>query len=104
MAEASVKGTPFDLHVLSTPPAFILSRDQTLNNMVSKQTKVCLNQIIEAYLLASKKLISETFQQAFTCQKDFRPRLVFFLVFTLFNLQGTRRSLCPVIAAVCSEL
>ena len=30
-------GTPFDLHVLSTPPAFILSQDQTLNKMVSKQ-------------------------------------------------------------------
>ena len=29
--------TPFDLHVLSTPPAFILSQDQTLNKMVSKQ-------------------------------------------------------------------
>ncbi len=28
-------GTPFDLHVLSTPPAFILSQDQTLNKMVS---------------------------------------------------------------------
>ena len=23
--------SPFDLHVLSTPPAFILSQDQTLN-------------------------------------------------------------------------
>ena len=29
-AEASIKGFPFDLHVLSTPPAFILSQDQTL--------------------------------------------------------------------------
>ena len=29
-AEASLKGFPFDLHVLSTPPAFILSQDQTL--------------------------------------------------------------------------
>ena len=28
--ESSFKGTPFDLHVLSTPPAFILSQDQTL--------------------------------------------------------------------------
>ena len=27
--------TPFDLHVLSTPPAFILSQDQTLNLFVS---------------------------------------------------------------------
>ena len=25
-----------DLHVLGTPPAFILSQDQTLNNMVFK--------------------------------------------------------------------
>jgi hypothetical protein len=25
------------LHVLSTPPAFVLSQDQTLNKMVSKQ-------------------------------------------------------------------
>ena len=24
------KGSPFDLHVLSTPPAFVLSQDQTL--------------------------------------------------------------------------
>ena len=37
MSENSVKGPPFDLHVLSTPPAFILSQDQTLNKMVSKQ-------------------------------------------------------------------
>ena len=26
--------TPFDLHVLGTPPAFVLSQDQTLKNMV----------------------------------------------------------------------
>ena len=30
--------TPFDLHVLSTPPAFILSQDQTLEyNFVSNE-------------------------------------------------------------------
>ena len=29
--------TPFDLHVLSTPPAFVLSQDQTLYKMVSKR-------------------------------------------------------------------
>ena len=29
-------GTPFDLHVLSTPPAFVLSQDQTLHS------KMCL--------------------------------------------------------------
>ncbi len=29
---------PFDLHVLSTPPAFVLSQDQTLHEKTSKQT------------------------------------------------------------------
>ena len=28
---------PFDLHVLGTPPAFVLSQDQTLYKMVSKR-------------------------------------------------------------------
>ena len=30
LAEASVERASFDLHVLGTPPAFILSQDQTL--------------------------------------------------------------------------
>ena len=34
--KASAKATPFDLHVLGAPPAFVLSQDQTLYNMVSK--------------------------------------------------------------------
>jgi hypothetical protein len=28
--------TSFDLHVLSTPPAFVLSQDQTLRKIISK--------------------------------------------------------------------
>ena len=28
---------PFDLHVLSTPPAFVLSQDQTLHKKISEQ-------------------------------------------------------------------
>ena len=28
--EESIKKVPFDLHVLGTPPAFVLSQDQTL--------------------------------------------------------------------------
>ena len=58
LAEASIQGTPFDLHVLSTPPAFVLSQDQTLNKMVSKQTtQACPNHSIEA-ILASKTVYS----------------------------------------------
>ena len=34
-AEAYFRSFPLDLHVLGTPPAFILSQDQTLNEMVS---------------------------------------------------------------------
>ena len=33
----SFERVPFDLHVLGTPPAFVLSQDQTLYKMVSTQ-------------------------------------------------------------------
>ena len=39
LTEVSFHGFSFDLHVLSTPPAFVLSQDQTLNKMVSKEPK-----------------------------------------------------------------
>ena len=48
-------GTPFDLHVLSTPPAFILSQDQTLNKMVSAQDLSPEQTIFIELSLASKK-------------------------------------------------
>ena len=35
--ESSIHRFSFDLHVLSTPPAFVLSQDQTLNKMVLKR-------------------------------------------------------------------
>ena len=35
--ESSFSRFSFDLHVLSTPPAFVLSQDQTLNKMVFQQ-------------------------------------------------------------------
>ncbi len=38
-AEAYFRNFPLDLHVLGTPPAFILSQDQTLNEMVSNGSK-----------------------------------------------------------------
>ena len=44
--------TPFDLHVLGTPPAFILSQDQTLK--INFESHLALN-----YLLASHFGISE---------------------------------------------
>ncbi len=72
--------TPFDLHVLSTPPAFILSQDQTLNKMVSKER-----------LRSSNHLISRAFFiKLALAQKDFSSFLVLRVSLTLFNLQGTR--------------
>ncbi|WP_225507692.1 hypothetical protein, partial [Mycolicibacterium fortuitum] len=35
---------PFDLHVLSTPPAFVLSQDQTLQTKTPGQTRQNSNQ------------------------------------------------------------
>ena len=44
--------TPFDLHVLSTPPAFILSQDQTLYKMVSKELSL-FKSFIESFIMTS---------------------------------------------------
>ena len=35
--------SPFDLHVLGTPPAFVLSQDQTLNNGINTTVSGCTN-------------------------------------------------------------
>ena len=36
---ASYQNSSFDLHVLSTPPAFVLSQNQTLRRNVESDTK-----------------------------------------------------------------
>ena len=76
--------------MLSTPPAFILSQDQTLNKMVSTQaSRLELINFIEAQYLASKKFNSSAFPNI-SVRKGTLPFLVLFVRFTLFNLQGTR--------------
>ena len=44
--------SPLDLHVLGTPPAFVLSQDQTLNKLYLYSFKL-LKSFIENYLIAS---------------------------------------------------
>ena len=44
--------TPFDLHVLGTPPAFVLSQDQTLKKIVSKRCFHRSNHFLNNLLLA----------------------------------------------------
>ena len=45
--------TPFDLHVLSTPPAFILSQDQTLEKILLRSTP----QNCELLLLQNSRVV-----------------------------------------------
>ena len=88
LSENSVTSAPFDLHVLSTPPAFILSQDQTLNKMVSEELPL-LRSSYRSYPLASKKSL-----RAFQVTRLERTSVLFwcFVFFiTLFNLQGAHR-------------
>ena len=63
-------GTPFDLHVLSTPPAFILSQDQTLNKMVSAQG-LSPEQIIFIELIPQRQRNLDSRPQARCAQDNF---------------------------------
>ena len=83
------------MHVLSTPPAFVLSQDQTLYNMVSKQALACLNLHRAIFSIASfpaPPVIDSTRQNGFVLWQSHLNELAFwcFLFVTLFNLQGTR--------------
>ena len=89
MDESSLRAAPFDLHVLSTPPAFILSQDQTLNKMVLKRSLDRSNQIIETKIIASKKFNVVPDQACLILTTN--PNLVLRVFITLFNLQGARR-------------
>ena len=59
--------TPFDLHVLGTPPAFVLSQDQTLkklylNNLSAVQIKF-LNNLLLAILLKNFRWLKFDFNR-----------------------------------------
>ena len=64
--------TPFDLHVLSTPPAFILSQDQTLNKMVSKEPKF-FKSSYRSLIHSFKEIKSRAFFQASLVRRTSRP-------------------------------
>ena len=53
--EYKFQGSSFDLHVLGTPPAFILSQDQTLRKKIS-HLKMCKLRIY-CYWIDRKKLL-----------------------------------------------
>ena len=96
LSENSFSRFSFDLHVLSTPPAFVLSQDQTLNKMVSTQTWVWAN--LYRAICHSLKLFILSFTGNWLNPVPpslqlhiFRCAPVWCFSFrSLFNLQGTR--------------
>ena len=61
--------TPFDLHVLGTPPAFILSQDQTL---MLKNNDLESELIIEAPLRGSSVMLHSSKTSKFNSVTDKR--------------------------------
>ena len=53
LTEVSIHSASFDLHVLGTPPAFVLSQDQTLNKLYLSNPEVVKIDLLKL-ILASK--------------------------------------------------
>ena len=95
--------TPFDLHVVGTPPAFVLSQDQTLKKLYLKliepQIKF-LNNLLLAF-------ITQEFRWLFfrlRLNNPFNCPRCFLFVFALFNLQGTGRSRSRLNSVIIPQL
>ena len=108
--------TPFDLHVLSTPPAFILSQDQTLDN----KFKFCMTEL--KWIVSAPQLLPglclpfpyPASHNTFDSGQDrlaFLFRLLFFFlkfswifrVALLFICQGAPLRLLPVGSVLCGR-
>ena len=55
LTQEQAPGIPFDLHVLSTPPAFILSQNRTLHKKTSRRESTCDSQNKENRLRLIRK-------------------------------------------------
>ena len=69
--EASFPSFSLDLHVLGTPPAFILSQDQTLNKCYLKNLSIRPNPVMDD-AFASRLVISESLLFVFELYRDIR--------------------------------
>ena len=52
---------PFDLHVLSTPPAFVLSQDQTLQKNMKNQKKLAQKTLVDKEINKKNPPTNNTF-------------------------------------------
>jgi hypothetical protein len=73
--------TPFDLHVLGTPPAFVLSQDQTLHKIIMKNLDGSLKNLFVLVQLA--------LPNCFVLKRVPHIWLILTLL-TLFSFQGTQ--------------
>ena len=89
LTEVSIRRFSFDLHVLSTPPAFILSQDQTLNKWYLNSLG-CSNRFIEAIQML-QRIVLRAFPNNCLLERTSCPFLVLRVFVTLFNLQGAHR-------------
>ena len=95
LTEVSFCTSPFDLHVLGTPPAFVLSQDQTLKKIVltlaSLQVPISLSLIAHSILTYHYflKLLSKSglLSHLFALKKISRV-----FSYLLFNFQGSFRA------------
>ena len=99
--KTSAKVTPFDLHVLGAPPAFVLSQDQTLYKMVSKPDYSEFKSLhSQTQSLASCELLLE-FLKCFPHSK----RVLQVLLIVQFSRSSCRPSLeaaCLLYLSFCS--
>ena len=95
LSENSFSRFSFDLHVLSTPPAFVLSQDQTLYKIVSTQAfrlELIFHRAISiASFFCSVPSVIDSTRSPELFVGSFEPSVWCFSFVTLFNLQGTRR-------------
>ena len=81
----SVCSASFDLHVLGTPPAFILSQDQTLNKLYLNRCLHRIKSILDRFLSSQKKLF---LMSVFTDFKN--PFLVLICISCSYIVQFSR--------------
>ena len=92
--------------MLGTPPAFVLSQDQTLNKWYL-HSRSCLNLLLNSCILAySRNFLSGA---CFAPYEALFLVLKSFLINTLFNLQGTHPRAAQglyisTLASVCQEV
>ena len=87
LTEISKLRASFDLHVLGTPPAFVLSQDQTLKYGILTASQRQIKPIRAVCHSLFKRIVRELLRARL--KEPFSGAFSHKLLLTLFNLQGT---------------